>query len=136
MKHILIVDDAEEIVRLFRKSFEAQRFRVTAAQNGKAALSAIENNPIDGIVSDFRMRGMDGNELVNRIREHQPHIPAIIVTAYANDLPPTSGNTTVFSKPVSPLMLVYRMTDMLIDVEDARNLQGIDDVDGNGSGVG
>ncbi len=67
------------------------------------------------------MLGMDGDELINRIRERQRDVPATIVTAYATDSPPKVGNTHVFSKPVSPLMLVYRMTDLLIDVETARN---------------
>lgn len=121
MRHILIVDNADEIVHLFQRSFEAQRFRVTAARNGETALSAIESNPVDGVVSDFRMPGMDGNELVTRIRERHPHIPAIIVTAYANAVPATDDNTEVLSKPVSPLMLVYRMTEMLIAVDDVRS---------------
>lgn len=124
MRHILIVDDAEEIVYLFRRSFEAQRFRVTAAYDGKTALKVIENDPIDGIVSDFRMPGMDGDELITRIRERHAHIPAIIVSAYASDVPVQDANTKVFSKPVSPIQLVYRMIDMLIDVEHARSLKG------------
>ncbi|WP_194727110.1 response regulator [Noviherbaspirillum malthae] len=126
MRHILIVDDAEEIVYLFRRSFEAQRFRVTAAHSGEGALQAIGDDPIDGIVTDFRMLGMNGDELITRIRERQPDVPAIIVTAYSTDLPPQIGNTHVFSKPVSPLMLVYRMTDLLIDVESAREIEGGD----------
>ncbi|WP_192805311.1 hypothetical protein [Noviherbaspirillum aerium] len=48
MRHILIVDDAKEIVYLFRKSFEARRFRVTAAHSGEAALQAIGDDPSMG----------------------------------------------------------------------------------------
>lgn len=124
MRHILIVDDAEEIVYLFRRSFEAQRFRVTAAYDGKTALKMIENDPVDGIVSDFRMPGMDGDELITRIRKRHANIPAIIVSAYASDVPAQDANTKVFSKPVSPIQLVYRMIDMLIDAEHARAPKG------------
>lgn len=126
MRHILIVDDAKEIVTLFQKSFEAQKFRVTVAQDGEAALTAIANDPIDGVVTDFRMPDMNGDELLLRIRERQPCVPAIIVSASANEVPAQGDNTVVLSKPVIPIHLVYQMIDMIIKVEDAR---GVNDTD-------
>lgn len=123
MRHILIVDDAKEIVFLFQRTFELQKFRVTVAEDGASALKAIENDPIDGIITDFRMPDMNGDELITRIRERRPDIPAIIVTASASEVPMQGDKTVVFSKPVLPLQLVYRMTDMLIATEDARDLK-------------
>lgn len=96
---------------------------MTVAENGAAALKAIENDPIDGIVTDFRMPDMNGDELISRIRERQPDIPAIIASSSPSEIPPQGGRTDVFSKPVLPRQLVYRMIEMLIAVEDARHIK-------------
>jgi CheY-like chemotaxis protein len=123
MKHILVVDDAEAIAYLFSKYFQRHRFRVSVAGDGHAAVRISETDRIDGIVTDFRMAGMDGRELVERLRQHQPDLPAIIVSAFASDVPDENRNTKIFNKPVDPMILVNRMSDMLIDVETARNMK-------------
>ncbi|WP_151637427.1 response regulator [Noviherbaspirillum aerium] len=123
MKHILVVDDAEAIAYLFSKYFQRHRFRVSIAADGQAALRISETDPIDGVVTDFRMAGMDGRELVQRLRSRQPDLPAIIVSAFASDAPDEDHRTKIFSKPVDPMILVHRMSDMLVDVETVRSMR-------------
>lgn len=127
MKHILVVDDAEAIAYLFSKYFQRHRFRVSIAADGQSAVRISETDQIDGIVTDFRMAGMDGCELVDRLRRQQPDLPAIIVSAFASDVPAENRNTKIFNKPVDPMILVHRMSDMLIDVETARNMKSASD---------
>lgn len=127
MKHILVVDDAEAIAYLFSKYFQRHRFRVSVAADGQAAVRISESDQIDGIVTDFRMAGMDGRELVERLRQRQPDLPAIIVSAFASDVPVGNRNTKIFNKPVDPMILVHRMSDMLIDVETARSMKSDSD---------
>ncbi|MEC4720053.1 response regulator [Noviherbaspirillum sp. CPCC 100848] len=123
MKHILVVDDAEAIAYLFSKYFQRHKFRVSVAADGHAALRISEADPIDGVVTDFRMAGIDGRELVKRLRQRQPDLPAIIVSAFATDVPDEDSSTKIFNKPVDPMLLVHRMSDMLIDVETTRSMR-------------
>lgn len=123
MKHILVVDDAEAIAYLFQKYFRAHRYRVTVAYDGKKALEASKIDPIDGVVTDFRMPGMNGEALVKCLRERQPDLPAIIVTAFPDVAPEQNKNTKVFGKPIDPMILVNQMTDLLVDLDTLRGMK-------------
>jgi CheY-like chemotaxis protein len=80
MKHILIVGDSDAAAYLFRRYFERNGFRVTVAFNGKSALKANQADPIDEVITDFRVLGMDGKELVNQLKKDRMDLPAIFVS--------------------------------------------------------
>ncbi len=82
--HILIVDD-EEAQRLALKSFLGRRdYKVFLAANGDEALKIIRAETIDIVMTDFRMPGMSGLELLQAIKELQPGIDVILMTAYGS----------------------------------------------------
>lgn len=81
---ILVVDD-ELIVRdSLTKWFREDGFRVDAAENAATALRKLQSATWDIILVDVKMPGMDGIELLNRIKEHYPETIVIIITAFAS----------------------------------------------------
>ncbi|HEY0564127.1 MAG TPA: response regulator [Terriglobales bacterium] len=82
MKAILFVDDHEVLARLSCEILEMQGYKAVSAYSAADALAKFDQQDIDIVVTDFRMEGMNGLELAERIREKSPTTPVIIVTGY------------------------------------------------------
>jgi DNA-binding NtrC family response regulator len=82
MKAILFVDDHEVLARLSCEILEMQGYKAVSAYSAADALAKFDQQDIDIVVTDFRMEGMNGLELAERIREKSPNTPVIIVTGY------------------------------------------------------
>jgi CheY-like chemotaxis protein len=82
MKAILFVDDHEVLARLSCEILRMHGYRAEYAYNGNDALAKFEHDNFDLVVTDYRMEGMDGLELANRIRQQTPELPVILVTGY------------------------------------------------------
>jgi len=78
---LLIVDDEERSTRILKINFQ-DSYHVLVANTGEQALSLLEHEPINLILTDLRMPEMTGNELLKKIRQKNLHIPVIIMTAY------------------------------------------------------
>lgn len=79
---ILLVDDDPEFREEFREYFDD--FEFTEAGNGKEAIETLKKpNEIDLVILDIRMPGMDGLEVLTRIREIAPEVGIIISTGYS-----------------------------------------------------
>ncbi len=81
---ILIVDDELSVRNSLYKWFKEDGYRVETAADAKEALKKLEENPWDIILLDIKMPGMNGLELQERIREIDPTIVVIMITAYAS----------------------------------------------------
>ncbi len=81
---ILIVDDETIVQSLVRDALEDEGYAVECASGASEALTYIESKSINLIVTDIRMPGMDGIELVKRARAVQPDMGVIFMTGYAN----------------------------------------------------
>ena len=80
-RFILVVDDDPEMARCIADALTAERCRCEIAANGEAALAACRQHEFDVVVSDIRMGGMDGVELMTRLRHVQSDLPVILMTA-------------------------------------------------------
>jgi len=80
---ILIVDDEENVSRLLNKIFIKEGYTTHIANNGREALKIIDSKEIDIVISDIKMPGMTGIELLKSIREIDPAIQVIMITAFA-----------------------------------------------------
>ena len=99
---LLLVDDDPDVRSLMRSSLQAAGYAVTAAGSGVDALAAlVEGLVADAVITDFAMRGMDGLELVSRIRQQQPGMPAIIITGFVDHarLQSLPADTRLLGKP-------------------------------------
>ncbi len=80
-EEILVVDDEEAIREVVSTLLEAQGYTCTTADNGRRALEAFRRGSFDLVLSDIVMPEMDGMKLLAAVREADPDIPVIMVTA-------------------------------------------------------
>lgn len=121
--HILIVDDEVAITYVFKRYFEREGYRISVAYDGASALALSKSDPVDGLITDFRMPGMNGQELLLRLQETNPAIPAIIVSAYPDEIGAKPNNTRVLAKPVEPARLIRCLKELLADAATITNLR-------------
>ncbi len=81
-RRILVVDDDESLRRVTQVQLQQSGYDVAAACDGSEALSALERFPADLVITDLKMPGMSGLELLKRIRSEYPEIVIIMVTAF------------------------------------------------------
>ena len=82
MKTILFVDDHQVLANLSCYILEMQGYEAVSAYDGPDALKKVEQGPVDVVVTDYRMEGMNGVDLARKIHEKHPEIPVILVTGY------------------------------------------------------
>jgi DNA-binding response OmpR family regulator len=78
---LLIVDDEEPVVEVLSDYFSGQGYQVAIARNGAEALAAVRRSRPDLVLLDVRMPGIDGVEVLRRIRALDAALPVIMVTA-------------------------------------------------------
>ncbi len=78
---ILIVDDEEVSCLSLRGTLQCQGYDVICAANGHEALSVLEKQTVDLVISDLVMPGMDGIQLMRTVKECYPGLPFIVFTA-------------------------------------------------------
>jgi DNA-binding NtrC family response regulator len=83
MPTILIVDDEKLLLESIVKSLSEAGYSTYAAASGKAALTIYENNNLDLLLLDVKLPDIDGISILKRIREKDPELPIIIMTAYS-----------------------------------------------------
>jgi len=77
-KTILCVDDNEQNLSVRKVMLETRGYRVVTCNNGQDALQAFRRGGIDLVLSDLIMPGLDGTELIDRIKNEAPCLPAIL----------------------------------------------------------
>jgi DNA-binding NtrC family response regulator len=80
---ILIVDDEESVRDSLYNWFIEDRYKVACAANAKEALAILEHKPFDIVLADIKMPGMDGLEMLKRIKALRKESIVIIMTAFA-----------------------------------------------------
>ncbi len=80
----MIVDDEEIIRESFLHWFEKLGHRVEAAASGLEALEKLEKSPFEVLFVDIKMPGMDGIELLGKVKEEYPETIVVIITAYGS----------------------------------------------------
>lgn len=78
---VLMVDDEERFRETTRKILSGRGFQVILAESGPEALVKLNENP-DVAILDIKMPGMDGHELLDKIREKYPDLPVIMLTGH------------------------------------------------------
>jgi response regulator RpfG family c-di-GMP phosphodiesterase len=81
---LLCVDDEPNILSSLRRLFRSAGHRMLTAESGAAALQMLEQEPVDLIISDMRMPGMDGAQLLEQVKLRWPGITRLLLTGYAD----------------------------------------------------
>lgn len=82
MKKILLVDDEESIHLLYREELEEDGYEVHSALSGEEALEKLNIISPDLVILDINMPGMNGIDVLRRMKEMHPHLPVILCSAY------------------------------------------------------
>ncbi len=116
-KRILIVDDETNVRLNFRMTLETEGYEIFDASSGEAAVQLLAKHTFSLAILDIRMPGMDGLELLAKMREYEIKVPAMIVTAYS-DVPNAVkamklGAIDFLQKPLRPEDLRRIVTEIL-----------------------
>ena len=111
-KKILIIEDDITIAELERDYLEVSDFEADIAADGPAGLQKVDETPYDLILLDVMLPGMDGFEVVKKLRE-KTNVPLMMVTARKEDVDTILGlglgADDYITKPFSPSELVARV---------------------------
>ena len=86
-KVILCVDDNEQELSVLKFMLATNGYRVVSATSGQEAIAVFAGTSVDLVLTDYAMPQMDGNQLVNRLKQIAPHVPMILL----GDLQKMSG---------------------------------------------
>lgn len=86
MPKLLIAEDDSRQRKWLKRIMLREGYDVETAENGQIALQKLKSNFFDVVITDVRMPGMTGKELLESIQNIDPEIPVIIVTAYAEKI--------------------------------------------------
>jgi two-component system KDP operon response regulator KdpE len=110
---ILLVDDEPVVLRALRVALEAQDYTVSAVLSGEDALARISNGAFDLVLLDLGLPGVDGFEVIRRVRVLYPALPIIVLSAQGEDAVKVEaldlGADDYVSKPFSVRELLARV---------------------------
>jgi CheY-like chemotaxis protein len=78
-KIILCVDDNEQELSVLKFMLSTNGYRVVSASNGADAIDVFADNAVDLVLSDYAMPQMNGDQLVNRLKQIASHVPMILL---------------------------------------------------------
>ena len=84
-KRILIVEDDEETRALLKDTIEDEGYKTASVNNGSEAFRKLAKESFDLIVTDVRMPGLTGLDILPRIKKLQPDAPIIVITAFGTE---------------------------------------------------
>ena len=79
---ILIVDDDQNILRLYKEELEEEGYTIVTATNGQEAIERFESEDPDLVTLDILLPDIDGIKLLRQMKEKKPRLPIIMSTAY------------------------------------------------------
>ena len=88
-KRLLVVDDEAPVLRLVARILATDNYDVSTADSGDAAMRLVQNpalGPVDLLVTDLQMPGMNGRELAAAVRKLNPQVRVLYVTGFADTL--------------------------------------------------
>jgi DNA-binding response OmpR family regulator len=116
-KNILVAEDDRNIAKLIKEIIERKGNSAAVAIDGEQAFQLYSSIKFDLIITDLKMPKIDGMNLVKMVREKNPNIPIIIITAYGSEknraLAESLGVTKILSKPCSILEITQAIETSL-----------------------
>jgi DNA-binding NtrC family response regulator len=116
-KRILLIDNEEGLCRMMSAILEDQGYTVTSFTDPVEAMRRFDPAAWDAVVTDIKMPGMDGLEVLQRIKDKSPLLPVIVITAFATVEMSIQalrvGAYDMLTKPFEPEELTYRVKNAI-----------------------
>lgn len=120
---VLVVDDEPMLRDIFGEWLEDSGMKVMTAHDGRSAIESMRGNSIDLLLSDVRMPGMDGLELVRTVRAEEIALEHAVLISGFNDLVMRdaydAGVETILQKPIAMEVLLEAVDKALLPREEA-----------------
>ena len=86
MKRILIIDDEAALAEIVKLNLELSgNYSVEIASSGEEGLRVLAEEPFDLVITDFKLPGVNGVEVLERLKEEQPELPVVLFSVYYDD---------------------------------------------------
>lgn len=119
---ILCIDDEALGLEIRKAVLEREGYRVLTALDGSSGLSLFSDEPVQGVILDYFMPGMDGGQVAVAMRRQRPEVPILLLSAYVN-LPPEVVTMVDFTvlKGEGPSELLAKVRRMLTNPHESGN---------------
>lgn len=85
-KRILIIDDEKDLCNITKLNLERTgQYDVTTAYSGREGLDKAKVGLFDLVITDFKMPGMDGQQVLEALKAMRPHAPVVLFSVYHDD---------------------------------------------------
>jgi len=116
-KRILVVDDEASIRDLCARVLQRAGFEVTVAGGGEEAVRRLRGEAFDAVITDIRMPGLSGLEVLDAAKRHHSGIRVVLITGFGT--PQTlerarqGGADRILTKPFNPVELLTAVREIL-----------------------
>ena len=128
-QNILVADDEKSIRDSIKLILEYQKYTVLFAENGEQALKIVQEFPVDAVLLDIKMPGLDGIEVLRRIRETAPALPVIMISGHGTFETAVEatkiGAFDYLPKPLDRDKLLITLRNALQQKSLSRELEGL-----------
>jgi DNA-binding NtrC family response regulator len=131
--NVLLVDDEGEFLETLVKRLRKRKLNASGVGSGEEALLALKESPVDVVVLDVKMPGMDGIETLRRIKRNHPLVEVIMLTGHANMEAAIEGMEAgafdYLTKPTDIDDLLYKVQDAqqkkVLQEEKIKHMQAV-----------
>jgi len=122
---ILCIDDEALGLKIRKAVLEREGYRVLTALDGSSGLTLFADEPVEGVVLDYFMPGMDGGQVAIAMRKQRPEVPILLLSAYVN-LPQEITTMVDYTllKGEGPSELLAKVHAMLRRKKDESGVEG------------
>lgn len=112
---VLLIDDQEDFLQPMSFWMKSKGLDVTAAKDGPSGLDILRKGAIDVVFCDYKMPGMDGVQVIRKIREFNKDIPVVMLTAHADDVKLQTDSKDLHLSGLFPKMAQFSDLDSILD---------------------
>jgi CheY-like chemotaxis protein len=87
MPNVLCIDDRAEYLSIRKRLLESRGYSVLTATDGAAGIDIVRQGPVDAVVLDYHMPGMDGEAVAKVLKSERPDLPIVLLTGFPYEVP-------------------------------------------------
>jgi response regulator RpfG family c-di-GMP phosphodiesterase len=129
---LLIVDDETQILSALKRSLYREGYEILTVETAAAALRILEEQRIDAILSDHKMPGMSGVQLLERAAAMSPHTHRMLITGWTEEIPPERlqeiGVCALITKPWDDAKFKATLRRVLGGAQASKRKEGDSDI--------